>query len=250
MTFEILAVIVFLNVLATIELWRRAARRPEKLKKKFLNRLWRSKPITPKHQSPPPLKQDAWGVGPGVLQFFSDFKDFANVVNEWLGDADIHPPEGGPWRLQELPKTELLKLSGGSGPTYGRCYAVFHNQIRLGEIEIRPDRKYSSDNPHVAVHIDLDWARLFAAGTIRSFLIDIATHISEYHPGTVEYLQTNHEIDLALLDVLWQTQEISEFGMDNEPSHGQIAVELTGSASFYLDRKEFLRKRAAKAQAG
>jgi hypothetical protein len=54
MTFEILAIIVFLNVAATITLWRTAARRPEKLKKKFLNRLWRGKPITRFHGSVSP----------------------------------------------------------------------------------------------------------------------------------------------------------------------------------------------------
>jgi len=48
MTPEIMAlIIVFLNAMATLTLWRTAARRPEKLKKQFLNRLWRSKPITP-----------------------------------------------------------------------------------------------------------------------------------------------------------------------------------------------------------
>ena len=50
MTLEILAIIVFLNVAATITLWRTAARRPEKLKKKFLERVWDSEPITPKHE--------------------------------------------------------------------------------------------------------------------------------------------------------------------------------------------------------
>jgi hypothetical protein len=34
MTFEILTIIVLLNVAATIELWRRAARRPEKPKRR------------------------------------------------------------------------------------------------------------------------------------------------------------------------------------------------------------------------
>jgi hypothetical protein len=51
MTFETLVyIIVFVNLVLTIELWRRAARRPEKLKKKFFKRLFNTKPITPKHQ--------------------------------------------------------------------------------------------------------------------------------------------------------------------------------------------------------
>jgi len=79
MTFEILTIIVLLNVVATIELWRRAARRPEKPKKKFRDCLWWGNPITPKHEPPPPLK-----TGMGVRnpeQFSSDFEDFANVIN-------------------------------------------------------------------------------------------------------------------------------------------------------------------------
>src|SRR5262245_51684795 len=129
-TFEILAIIVFLNVVATITLWRAAARRPERLKKNFLNRLWRGKPITPKHEAPPPLKKGQWGVHSHDLQFFSDFEDFADVVNRWLEDPD------NPWRLQELPDAALT-LSGlglRDSPSYGRRYAVFHNQVRLGEI--------------------------------------------------------------------------------------------------------------------
>src|SRR5262249_41453623 len=112
MTFEILTIIVLVNLGLTIKLWRRAARGPEKLKRKFRNRLW-SVPITPKHEPPPPLEKG----NAAELQFFSDFEDFANVVNAWQERYYY------PWRLQELPK------SGG------RTYAVFHNEARLGEIK-------------------------------------------------------------------------------------------------------------------
>src|SRR5262245_24422426 len=122
---EMLTIAVLLNAGATIELWRRAARRPEKLKKKFRNRLWESKPITPKHEPPPPLKADTYGVGKKELQFFSDFEDFANVINSWLTDQHAYP-HGNPWRLQELPKSELSLWASGAGPAYGRTYAAFH----------------------------------------------------------------------------------------------------------------------------
>jgi hypothetical protein len=243
MTFEILAIIVFLNVAATITLWRTAARRPEKLKKKFLNRLWHGKPITPKHEPPRPL-EDVWTVRKAAwLQFLSDFGDFANVVNWWL--ADLHQ---GPWRLQELPESELSKLAENS-PAYGRRYAVFHNQARLGEIEVEPDSRYSTQDPRVRVHIQLNSVRLLTHRTIRSFLTDIALHISEYHPGTIGYLQTNQQIDLALTDVLWKAQEISQFGgMGDYPGYGEIEVELSGLASFYLGRRPAWRNQAAKAK--
>jgi hypothetical protein len=189
---EMLTIAVLLNAGATITLWQRAARRPEKLKKSFRNRLWESKPITPKHEPPPPLKQDTWSVREQDLQFFSDFEDFANVVNWWLADPDVHPPER-PWRLQELPTSELLKLGPHDSPSYGRTYAVFHNQVRVGEIEIKPHWEYSSQNPRVEVHVELDWVRLLALGTIRSFLIDIAQHVSETGLK-LEWLHTIQEI--------------------------------------------------------
>ena len=50
-------------------------------------------------------------------------------------------------------------------------------------------------------------------------------------------------IDLAMMDVLWETQEISQFGMENEPGYGTIEVGLSGLASFYLRRREALRKK-------
>jgi hypothetical protein len=230
-SFQILTIIVFLNAAATIELWRRAARRPEKPKKKFRNILWESKPITPKHEPPPPLKK-GYAVGEAELQFFGDFEDFANVLNEWLASPYAYSAvsdAGGPWRLQELPKSDL-GLWAGEGPTYGRRYAVFHNQVRLGEIEVKPNSSYSTQNPRVTAHTELDWVRLLHFGTIRGFLTDIALHVSEYRPGTLEYLQANQEIDRAMTSLLWHTQEISRFGMENEPSHGEIEVDLSGLA--------------------
>src|SRR5262249_49417523 len=160
---------VLLNGVATITLWQRAVRRPEKLKRKFRKRLWEGKPITPKHEPPPPLKADSYGVGKEELQFFSDFEDFAEAVNRWLAGPYAHAHSNS-WRLQELPKSELSALWGGSGPTYGRTYAVFHNQVRIGEMEVRPDWKYSTESPRVDVHIELDWVRLLHFETIRSFL--------------------------------------------------------------------------------
>lgn len=207
-TFEILTIIVLVNVAATIALWRRAARRPEKLKRKFRNRLWRSKPITPKHEPPPPLDEKQYGVDKETLQFFSDFEGFANAVNAWLAGPYTHPLSNQ-WRLQELPKSDLSLWASHAGPTYGRTYAVFHNQVRLGEIEIKPDRKYSSQNPRVTAHIELDWLRLLHFESFRSFLTDIAMHVGEYRPGTMDYVQVNQEIDRAVISVLWNALKSS-----------------------------------------
>jgi hypothetical protein len=237
-SFQILTIIVFFNAMATITLWRTAARRPEKLKKKFLNRLWRSKPITPKHEPPPPLEAGMCVRNPE--QFSSDFEDFANVIN-W------HLVDWAPWRLQELPTSELSELAQG-GPAYGRRYAVFYNQARVGEIELKPDYRYSTETPDVTIHIELNWVRLLPFETIRSFLTHIAVNTFGYQRGTPEYFQTNEEIDLAMMDVLWKTQEISRSGMENEPSHGELEVQLEGLASFYLESRQALRNKPGNEQ--
>jgi hypothetical protein len=51
-------------------------------------------------------------------------------------------------------------------------------------------------------------------------------HISEYRPGTPEYLQATQQIDLAMMSVLWRTQEISQYGLENEMDYSEIEVEL------------------------
>ena len=241
MTLEILAFIVLINAMATIALWSKAARRPEKLKKKFLKRLWRSKPITPNHKPPPPLKSDAWGVHKKDLQFFSDFVQFANVVNRWLADDESQ------WRLQELPDPELRALSAGS-PTYGRRSDVFHNQVRVGTLELRANPDYSTRNPSVVTHLEIEWARLLSFGSIQSFLREIALHTCEPRPGTAEYLQAHQQIDRAMMAALWQNQEISQFGMldiEGSGDYGRIKLRLDGLASFYIDRRQTLVNKAA-----
>ena len=171
MTFETLVyIIVLVNLTLTIELWRRAARRPEKLKRKFLNQLWRTKPIMPKHQPAPPLEA-GMGVKKDPAKFSSDFEVFANVINCYLIDR-------APWRLQELPTIELSNLAR-LAPAYGRRYAVFHNQARVGEIEIKPDYYYSTEAPDVTIHIELNWVRLLPFETIRGFLTDVAMNTFE-----------------------------------------------------------------------
>jgi hypothetical protein len=231
MTFETLvSIIVFVNLGLTIELWRRAVRRPEKLKRKFRNRLWWSKPITPKHEPPPPLKT---GMIRNPEQFSSDFEDFANVINWHLVDY-------AQWRVQELPTFELSKLADDY-PAYGRRYAVFHNQARVGEIELEPDYDYSTETPRVTIHIELNWVRLLPFETTRDFLTHVATNTFEYQRGT--YFEMNQKIDLAMMDVLWKTQQISKLGFD-EWGYGQITVELKGLASSYLEGSKRFRAKA------
>jgi hypothetical protein len=227
MTFETLVyIIVLVNLTLTIELWRRAARRPEKPDRKLRNRLWKSKPITPKHQPPPPPKEGLF-VDDSTLQFFSDFEDFANVVNAWLTQSHA------PWRLQELPKSELSSL-GIEQPTYGRTYAVFHNQERLGTLEIAPAGLLYYGNKTVLAHIELDWVRLLDFETVRSFLVDIATHVIEYRPGTVDYVRATGEINRAMTFVVWNALTAAWDNFEGPTSYdAPIYVKLTGSAGLY-----------------
>jgi hypothetical protein len=123
---------------------------------------------------------------------------------------------------------------------------VFHNQVRIGKIEIKPDWEYSTQDPCVQVHVELHWVRLLDFGTIRGFLIDIATLVSGPRSG-LEWLQTNQQIDLALLGVLWETQEISRFKFKmDEPSHGEMKVNLDGLAGSYFKVREAWRKEIRK----
>src|SRR5262249_22582791 len=128
--------VVFLNVLATIALWRSAASRPEKPDRKLRNRLWKSKPITPKHQPPPPLKKGLF-VADSTLQFFSDFEDFANVVNAWLTQSHAHPYHSSPWRHRAAYlRPNLCGVSQPGTPRQARnrtCWVIIlRHQNRAG----------------------------------------------------------------------------------------------------------------------
>src|SRR5262245_60818057 len=146
--------------------------KPEKPNKKFLKRIFDTKPITPKHEPPPPLKK-GYAAREKELQFFSDFAEFANVVNWHLASEYNNRP----WRLQELPEVDLsLHGDFSGGPVYGRTYAIFHNQERVGALEICNSSQYSAEKPRVITYIQLEFVRLFRFDVIRTFLIDIADH--------------------------------------------------------------------------
>lgn len=233
MTLNLLAVLLFLNLLATISLWRTSARKPETLKRKFLKALLHSGPITPKHQSPKSIGE---GISSLVTEedqrFFDDFSDFARVVNWWLADKDV----GGPWRLQELPDTELT-LHFSDMPNFGRRYSVFHNQVKVGILEVFPAGiKCGAEEPWVHTDIEIEWVRLLSYRTIRSFLHDIAMHVTDPRPDTNQHLQNETLIDQALADVMWETQRISDAGMDGK-GYGQLELRLHGLANWYIERR-------------
>jgi hypothetical protein len=110
--------------------------------------------------------------------------------------------------LQELPTWELPARFIQKPRAYGRRYAVFHRQVRVGEIELEPDWTYTTQNPRVTVRIELNWVRLLWFETIRNFLLYTAINTFEYEEGTLEFLKMDHKIDLAMMEVLWKSQKI------------------------------------------
>ncbi len=232
MTFNVLIALVILNLLAVFSLWRAAARRPAKLKKKFINELLHSKPIAPKHQ-PPKVIGEAFSslVTDEDRQFFKDFEEFADVMNWWFADEHV----GTRWRLQELPNTEL-KHHFSDMPQFGRRYDVFHNQVQVGTLEVSSGVDYSAAKPNVHTSIQLEWVRLLSIGTIRAFLDGIALHVCDSHLIMKEYAQARAAIESCLIDALWQSQQISEF--DVEPDYGDIELQLDGSPVWYFRRRQ------------
>src|SRR5262249_6581233 len=114
-----------------------------KLKKKFIKALRGSEPIVPKHQPPKSIGESV----PSLVRredrlFFDDFRDFGTVVNWCLADEHV----GGPWRLQELPNTDL-SLNFSHMPDFGRRYDIFYNQVPLGTLEVSPGVATAPKNP-------------------------------------------------------------------------------------------------------
>lgn len=232
MTFSVLIALVILNVMAVVSLWRAAARRPARPKKRFIAALLHSDPIVPKHRRP---KDSGEGFSSLVSdqdrQFFNDFDDFADVVNWWFGDEHV----GTGWRLQELPDTERKHVLSDT-PQFGRRYDVFYNQVRLGTLEVCPGAGYDAKTPDVHTSVQVEWVRLLPIGTIRAFLNGIALHVCRPDPITKEYGEARAAIEESLTDALWQTQQISEYEL--EESYGELKLHLNGAAVWYSSRRQ------------
>jgi hypothetical protein len=245
MSFDFLTIVVIVNALATFVLW--SERRPQKIKKKFRKQLYDTKPITPKHRPPKAIGGRFEScVRKEHRVFFADFADFANVVNWSLADEHVQSR----WRLQELSETEL-RLHGvfDYGPTFGRSYAVFYNQVRLGTLEVEPRFRYSADDPCVITYIHLDHVRLLSFETIRDFFAAIAEHACYDSPGGKEYFEAQQAIDRAMTEALWRSNEVDVHNnmLDriegiNAFDYGEIDLRLDGVARWYLERREALRK--------
>jgi hypothetical protein len=208
-----------------------------------LNELLHSEPITPKHERLKTAGGDFGSLARDVdKRFFADFAPFADVVNWWLADEFV----GSRWRIQEVAEGDVrLNVDFSDGPTLGRCYSLFHNQVEIGRLEIRPGYKYSREIPKVLTEIELNSVRLLSFDSIVDFLNVVALYIcddkakyeeDEYHTNT------NQAIVGALTKALWQSQQITEFADLNGQDWGELSLHLQGRASaWYFERKEALR---------
>jgi hypothetical protein len=202
--------------------------------KKFLAALLRSKPIVPKYQKvhlPQHLTDDE-------KLFFTDLEDFAAVVNWWFSDEHVNAP----WRLQEL-TSESLMLSLPEGPCYGRSFAVFHNQVRLGTLELQHGWEYGGNARSVWTTIELRDVRLLTFERLESFFVALAEHLSNRRSD--EYPVITQQINRALLRVLWQTMHVSENGSDGGDL-GKIELRFEGTAVWYFGRRDCEAFRALK----
>jgi hypothetical protein len=250
-TLWIIIIIVALNAMATIALWREAVRRPARPNKAFIKKLFHSEPIVPKHGRPQrwTFQDDAYiakyaHTGLGKMHraeraFFNDFSDFAVVVNSWFEMIDDR------WRLQELADNELRLLAPQDPPpAYGRRYSIFYNQAELGVLEMRQGgaEDYTDENPVIRTAIELHSVRVINLEALRSLLEGIAMHVSDYQREGTERTDARAAIDHAIQRVLWNTQQVSEFPPElNETDWGELECGFQGLAVRYVERRKRLR---------
>jgi hypothetical protein len=244
MNYDLLVFVVIANVVVTISLWRTLnskANKPPGLNKKAAKLLWDSEPITPEHE-PPKVAGGEFSsqADDDFRRFFSDFAEFADVVNWWLADEHIESR----WRLQELPDGDLsLNVNFSDGPTLGRCYDIFHNQVRTGRLEIMPGYPYTAESRTVMTDIEVESVRLLSFDSITEFLGAIAMHVCDSKNKTDETSDVHQAITTALTKALWKNQQITEFEDLDGQDWGELELHLQGLAPpWYFNRREALRK--------
>ena len=244
MSYEVLTIIVAINVFATLMLWRKSkSSRGPNLNKKAATALWRSDPIVPKHDPPRIVGGQFSSLADDKdRQFFADFRDFADVVNWWLSGEHT----ASQFRLQDLPDLDV-KLHPGShdGPILGRCFAIYHNQTRVGRLEVSPRHDYSSALPDVCTDVEIDWARFFGHDELTEFLQAIAWHVTTGNPRTMttksnDYRDALSSINAGLTKTLWDNYRVSEFdkAVDRTDEWGELMVSFHGTASSYIHRRD------------
>lgn len=241
MSYEVLIIIVVINALATLSMWRKLASKSSRgptLNKKAATALWRSDPIVPKHD-PPRIVGGKFSslADEEDRRFFADFKDFADVVNWWLSDEHT----ASQFRLQDLPDGDVRLHPGShSGPILGRCFAIYHNQTRVGRLEVSPEHKYSNAVPDVYTDVEVDWARFFGYDELTELLQVIAWHVTTGNPKSNDYRDALSSINAGLTKTLWDNYRVSYFDkvVDRTDEWGELSVSFHGTASCYILRRD------------
>jgi len=235
MTYEVLIIIVVINAVATLTIWRKVASKSNRgrprLNNKAATALWRSDPPDVAGGKYPSLADDVDQL------FFVDFKDFADVVNWWLGNEAI----ASAFRLQELPD-DHLRLNPIDQPVLGRCFAIYYNQTQVGRLEITSGGKYTTENPEVDTAIEIDWARLFGYEELTEFLDGIAMHVASGNSD--ELRNARQSIQSALTKTLWTSYRVSPYDDPDDENRGELAVSFDGTARFYVNRRDAPARRA------
>jgi hypothetical protein len=234
-TYEVFIVIVLINAVATLSLWRKVAgksNRGPKLNKKAAIALWRSDPIVPKHDPPDVVRGQFSSLADKAdRQFFADFKAFADVVNRWLAKEYI----ASRFRLQDLPDLDRsINVDFSHGPVLGRCFAIYFNQTRVGRLEISPSYEYSAALPNVYTSVEIDWARFFGLFELTEFLEAIVWHVTDGNRKGDEYRDARSSINAALIGTLWDNYRVSELDDADDQHWGELTLSFQGTASCYV----------------
>jgi len=230
MSYDFLTTIVVINVIVTFILLQKVgskANRP-RLKKKSAKKLWRSEPVVPRHD-PPKIAGD---LDERFGRFFAEFKDFADVVNSLEELCESR------FRLQDLPDQYI-----GPGAMYGRAFAIYYNQTRVGKLEIHPRHgNYSTQTPEVSTSVEIDWARFIGFYELRDFLWIIATYVTSPgpDPNSKERIVAGLTINSALTKTLWDHYRISQYDKpgDNDGDWGDLELSFQGTANSYIDSRD------------
>lgn len=183
--------IVFYFAAMAYHRFARVQQRSPYPKKKIVNALCCGEPIEPKHQRP----ESTTDTLEPDRRFFSDFADFAGVVNEHLGKDN----RCWSWRLQETPSKRA-----GIYEAAGRSYEVFCSQQSMGKIQIRATIDFSRPICHygesrdgseplhrVRTTVELHSVRLLGYDAIRDFLLFIACCVTDRRGEKDDYEQAS-----------------------------------------------------------
>jgi hypothetical protein len=215
--YEILILLVLINLGFTAHIWRTFRRGP---KRKFLTKLLHGEPIRPKH-APSSLRNGIeLFISDADRRFFSDFEIFADAVNH-----RFEPNE--PWRLQELPDAEL---TGREEPDYGRRYEIFYNQYSVGNLQIFAGHPYDPHDQQVGTEIELHYARLLPFAAIKRFVFAIANFTAS--GNSEEALRVYNALHETMLNELWQHEFDPD--LDSRNTGGSIELRFSGSSAAFL----------------